>query len=1016
MKLVNLAIYRPIATTMLVLVLTMMGIFAWIQMPVDLFPPLSFPILAVLTPMEGASPTEVENFISIPLEKILTTVPYVKRIQSRSTMGYSLLTLEFEWKTNMDLAALQVRETIDLILGTLPREIKKPSVFRFNPQMLPIMELAITSKDLTLEQLSYLVVETIQPSLEAIPGIAQVQTDGRFTSQVILGINASDLASTGVSPQELLQWIQLQNQMIPAGTIEENHRQYPLRYEGNLQSIDHLRKLLIPTPKSGPRFLEELVSITYEQRPNPPLIFLNGKPSIQIALTKMSDTNTLYVTEQILKRLASLQENASFQAMPIYSQANYIEEALDNVKQNIYLGSTLAIGILFFFLRRWQSILVISLAIPFSIIVTLLSLFFLKQSINILTLGGLALGVGLMVDNSIIVYENIHRYRQLGLSSRDSAHKGTMEVAYPVLASTLTTIAVFVPLLFIKGITAQILHPLSFSIIFSLLASLLGAYLLVPMIAAHEQNKKQWLKKTESWIESWKKTYQSLLRFALKYPKLTISILVTLILASLPLYFFLGKEFLPPEKQNLARVEIRLPPGTDIEKTKEVTLNIDHQLSLFSQEIKSRHIQVGERPLLGQDQVITPHRGRITITPHSAWSSSQEVMELVDTLRMKLQAPPGVRLEVKPFNLQQEGRDQQLQLQILGNDMEQLQRIAVKINEKLEKISGISHVQSTADEEHPEYVLKADPISTSFHGLHPGLILQQILQQTKKELVTQLQIGDHWVPVIMQPKSHPSLYHLKQTDILTPQGAMQPLSNFVQSKEARVPNTIQRMHHQRQLLITIHLHEIDVGTAMKQLRQELKHFPLPPGYSISFTGEVEQMGQALSNLSMALVISILLVYMLLAAQFESLYLPFLIILAIPSTCIGVLVGLTLFDQPLGVPAFIGMLILAGLTVNSSIIMITFLEQLREEGIPLEEAVIKAGITRLRPISMTVLTTILGLFPTMMGWGDGTQLLQPMATVVIFGLLTSTLLTLFAIPTTYFLIESKKLRRKSQSSL
>jgi len=1018
MKLARLSVERPVAMSMVILFILVIGVVSLFGLTIDLFPELEFPIAAITINYAGVGPEEIESLIVAPLENIVGTVPNVEKIDSTSRLGGALLIVQFDWGTDMNFATLQLRERIDLIRKSLPSDMEQPTVLTFDPRMLPIIQIAIASATTDVTELKKIAQHRIKPYLEPLNGVAAVNVEGGIEKEILLSFNRSLLNEYDLTFQTIQQILVSENINLPAGLIQEGNLDIPIRMVGQFQDIHEIEQIKIPT-KKGILSLTDIAQIKEANSSANTLSFLNGDESVGISIQKQTDANTVKVANQVLQALEQLKADLpqDITIETIFDQSLYIKQSVRAVTVNMLIGSVLASVILYLFLRNLRSTLIIATSIPLSIITTFIFMYFTDQTLNLLTLGGLALGVGMMVDNSIVIIENIYRYRQNGATMKEAAVKGTSEVGPAVLASTLTTVIVFLPILFVDGLSAQLFTPLALSVTYSLLASLFTSLIIVPLLSSKFITiKEQDGSRFQQFFSKLQGIYLILLTWALKYPKKVIVSVVIAFLVSIGGSFLVGREFLPMQDQSVLYIDVRLPAGSNLEQSSQLSKEIDEHLTKIK-EIKNVFVKVGGAGQFQLSAGSQKNRLHYHLQLKAINERKRSDKEIAEEIRHLLKDIPDISYKVTAGDSGLGGDP--ISLDIRGPDVDVLESLSIEVIKLIEKIDGVREPTSDFTTGQKEIQVKVNRINAALYGISSLQIAQEIQEALNGKIATKLnQNGEEFdVRLIYQSSPQAAFHYLKNLEVLSPLGQRIPLGYLVDFTEEVSPHSIKRTDRIREISVSAQLLERDLGSTIKEIRQTLEaNLELPSGYSIHFGGQNEQMNDALMKLSGAILLAILLVYMVMAGQFESFFYPFIIMFSIPLTAIGIVTGLLVTFRPLGVGSMVGILILTGIVVNNAIVLIDYINILRKKGLSREEAIKQAGPIRLRPILMTTLTTIIGLIPLLLGYGEGSEIQAPMATVIVFGLSFATFITLIFIPVLYLLFDQWREKRSLQGNI
>lgn len=1016
MKLPSLAIRRPIAVLMAVCIVLVLGMFSFIDLPVDMLPELKFPMMAVFTSYDGAAPSEVEAMITRPIEETLATVPGVEKISSTSSQGSSVVMLEFSWGANMDFRALDVREKLDLIKGFLPDDAGSPLVFQFDPSMMPVMTMSVMG-DLSPEELKRIAEDIVKPRLERIEGVASVSAYGGVEREVQVEVDPAMLAAYGLNIDMLSQLIRADNLNVSAGSLLEGPDELRVRSIGEYRSLTNLKNLVLMNNRAGTVYLRDVAEVRYGFKDQAVLMRMNGEPGIAVVVYKQSDANTVKVSSLVNRALQDLRRNMpeGSGAGVLFDSAEFINDSISTVLRIGLIGAVLAVFVLYLFLRNLRSTLVIGLAIPVSIISTFVLMYFNGLTLNIITLGGLALGIGMMVDNSIVILENIFRHRQGGMRAKEAASAGSEEVSDAIIAATLTTIVVFLPVVFVKGIAAQLFKSMAWTVSFALFASLAVALTVVPVLSSrllkipknHNNNGNGNLSSRFSrFFNRLNHIYGRTLKWALGHRKLTLAIMVVSFLGSLALVPLVGTEFIPGMDTNWLSVRISLPDGSSLEQTQSVVEEIEKRLEVVP-EVEYAFATIGESGGMSMGTGGSSNRAHMDIRLVAQNKRKLNNREAEDKIRGLVRTIPGAEIRVSTSqNMSLGGTGAPVDIMIKGESLAVMEEISEVIRNIVEKVEGTREVTTSFDRGWPELLVTVDREKASAYGIQSITVATALRTALSGQVVTRYRTGGQELDVRLQIPDNlrRSIADLKSIEILTPTGARVPLGEVAEFRQGAGPISISRDDQVRSARVRAQLADRPLGQVVADISRGLDELSLPPGYAIEFGGEQEQMVDSFVSLAQALLLAILLVYMIMAAQFESLLHPFIIMFALPQTFVGVVLSLVITGRTLNVPAFIGLIMLSGIVVNNAIILVDYINKLRQRGYSYRDAILEAGPVRLRPILMTTMTTILGMFPLALGLGSGSETYAPLATVVIGGLLVSTLLTLLVVPVMYSILE------------
>ncbi len=1014
MKLTKVSIQRPVTTIMIMLIVILLGAISITRLPVDLFPNMSLPYAVVLTSYDGAGPREIETLLTRPLEGQLGTVSNLKSVSSTSSNGSSMVMLEFNEGTDMDFATLDIREKIDMIKGFLPDDVGEPMVIKIDPNMMASMEIGI-SGSYDLAQLKQITEDKIINKIERIAGVASVGISGGQEKEVQITLDSSKLKGYNITPSTIASILRAENINLPGGDIKHGNKTLTLRSIGEFNSIDEIRNLPITLPGTT-IYLRDIATVeeTFKEMKN--FSYINGNPSINLSIQKQSTANTVEVAKAVHKTLDEISKDMKdLDITVITDSAKFIESSIGNVASSAIIGGILAILILFIFLRNIRSTLIISISIPVSIISVFSLMYFGGVTLNIVSLGGLSLGVGMLVDNSIVVLENIYRFRQNGYSRKEAAEKGASEVGMAVLASTLTTIAVFLPVIFVEGIAADIFKDMALTVTFSLVASLVVALTVVPMLSSKLLKVEKSQKNTiiskitnafEKGLNNIDAQYRKLLYWCIHHRKTTAFITLVVFLATLALVPFVGMELMPKTDEGEFSVSISLPKGTIIDDTFEIVYKVEKTIKEIPEAKQVSYSVGGSNVLLGGDS--SANSARFSVYVGKVNERKRGIDEIVNSIRKKLDDISGAEISIaaasSSMGAMMSGKP--IVIQISGDDLSVLDNIANDFVKNLETIPGLIDVASSLEEGSPEAQLIVDRNKASRYGLNMITIANALQSAVGGSVATQYKIDGTEIDVRIQYDKSEINYlpDLNNITVNTSSGGHVSLDEVASIQREVGPVSISRNNQKRTVTIDADLLDIDTDSAQKLIAEKMSGYSMPDGYSYDYTGETEEMMKSFESLGLALILAIILVYMVLASQFESLIHPFTIMFSVPISLTGAMFALFITNQNLSMPAFIGLIMLAGIVVNNAIVLVDYIITLRGKGQERTEAILNAGPTRLRPILMTTLTTVLAMIPMALGLGEGTELMAPLAISVIGGLSLSTVLTLVIIPVNYSIFD------------
>ena len=1020
MSMIKFAVKRPVTMIIMVSVLLILGFFTYSKLSVDLLPEMELPVAAVMTSYSGAGPEEVESGVTELLESALTTVSNVDTIQSISAAGQSVVIMMFNWGTDMDAAAIEMKDSIGFVEGYLPDGASDPLVIKMDPTMMPIMQIGISGEDLA--QVQEIAEEVIEPRLSRIPEVASVIITGGQERQVKVEIDPVRLENYGLTLSQVAQVLQMENFNMSSGKVTQGTREYYVRNMQEFETIEDIRNVAIVTATGSNLRLGDIATITDGYKEMEQFTRVNHREAVGVHLMKQSDANTVKASEAVRKELAKIQQelNLDLDVDIVYDAAEYINQSIDSTIKMIYEGALLAVLVLFLFLRNMRSTLIIFTAIPLSIIATFILMYFYGTTLNLITMGGLALGVGRIVDDSIVVFENIYRHRSLGLPPMEAAVTGASEVSSAVIAATMTFIAVFLPMVFVEGLASIIFAPMAMTISFAILCSLFVALTVIPLMSSRILTDKSMQRITEGsgrifnatqkfggWIDSLGERYKVLIQACLNRRRRVIIIVTLLMVVSLAAIPLVGAEFMPATDSGEISVSIETDKGSTLEDTDEVIRQVENRL-LDIPEVELVFTSVGSA---GTMMMSSGSGGTNTSTLYVKLCPKNErqrgVEMVAEDMRQQLAGLAGTKVAVSVMDATSSfGSTSPVVVQISGDDLDVLREISTEVADIVRSTPGTREVTSSITDGNPEMQIRIDRARAAAYGLTPMQVASEIKSAMDGTVATRYKVNGQEVDVKVSYTSegHSDVDYLTNLTILSPQGAVVKLSQIATFELAQGPVQIIREDQVRKAEVTADLLNRDLNSVMTDIQTSIGQMNLPAGYEITFGGENEEMMESFASLAVALLLAIILVYAVMAVQYESFFNPFVIMFSIPTCIIGVVFGLLLTGRSFSITAFIGVIMLVGIAVANAIVYVDYLKRLRERGMERDEAIAEAGRVRLRPILMTAFTTILAMLPMAIGLGEGAELIAPLATVVIGGLLASTLITLVLVPVVYSIFD------------
>ncbi len=1028
MKLVEFSIKRPVTTYMMIATIILLGVVAFLRLPVDLMPEMEYPTLTVATTYEGVAPEEMETLITRPIEEAVSALAGVEKIRSSSSEGQSSVRISFTWDTNLDEAANEVRTRLDRLKPVLPEDAEPPTLWKFDTTQFPIMFLAVSSSELDALALRDLMEDQLQYRLERAPGVAAAEIRGGLRREIHVDMFLEKLRALDVSVQQVIDTLRRENLNLPVGPVEEGKYELLLRTQGEFKTVDQIRNVVITTRNGIPIYVRDLARVEDSHEEIRQIVRVDDEPGLRLSIRKQAGSNTVQVAKAVHAELDKIRRDFPHLTIwPTMDSSVFIQRSIANVRDSAISGAVLVVLVLFLFLRSLHSTLIIGITIPISIIATFALMYFYGFTLNTLSFGGLALGVGMLLDNAIVVLDNVFRFRDEGKPIREAAIQGTSEVGTAIMASTLTSVAVFVPLVFLTGFSGVMFKQLAYVVSFAQFVSLFVALTIIPLLCtkmlrsrAPDAKRHPWahavVERWEGVLEKLDVRYQQLVHWSLGHRKIVVAISAAAILASLYLGQFVGFELMPETDEGEIRVDVELPSGTRIEVSDQVARQLQQVVRENVPEAERIMTEIGGG---GGWRTSSTHMVEFRIKLVERDQRQRSAQQIAMALRPKLAIEPGmiVRTRAGGSNFMRrfsETGGDRASVQIRGHDLVTATELAKTVKGMMDTVPGLADVQISRREGLPEVLVKVDRDKASVLGMNVSQlagVLQTTVGGTRASLFREG--GDEYNILVRLVKSDRNrLENIPRIPISTPLGKTLPVGSLIEMEQTQGPVSLEREDQERVIAVSGTLAGRDLGSVMREVDSKIRTLDLPRDFTITFGGELEEQERAFRELMVSLALAIILVYMVMAAQFESLRDPLIIMFSIPLAGIGIVLALLLTNTTFNIQAFIGTILLAGIVVNNAIVLVDCINQLRrEEKMEVREAVELAGRRRLRPILMTTLTTVLGLVPLSLGLGEGGEVQAPMARVILGGLTTSTLITLVFIPVLYTIVEERTEKRK-----
>jgi len=1019
MRLPEFSVERPVAVTMLILIIVVVGAIALSNLGLDLMPDITYPVMSVVTTYEGVASEEMENIVTKPIEEVVATVKNVKKVKSFSQEGLSVVMVELEWGANLDLLAQDIRDRLDMISDFLPKDMDRPIVVKFDPSMMPIFVYGVVGER-DPRSLRQLVKDTFKDRLEQVDGVASCMVWGGREREVRVEIDRKKIEALHLSMEEVSQKLTLENLNLPAGHLNSGYREYLLRTVGEFESIDEIGDIVVALRGNVPIYLKDIATVSDAYKEERSYARTNKENSVIVIVNKESGANTVLVSNGVNKAVKELKGRLpnDIKFYNIFEQAKIIKRILKVTGSNAFQGGLLAIGILFLFLRTFQPTITIALSIPLSLVATFIPLYFLGYTLNFITMIGIALGVGMIVDNSIVVIENTFRHLSLGQDPKSSAKLGANEVGMAITASTLTTIAVFIPLLFIRGITGKLFTQMGLTISFSLLASLLVALTMVPMIASKifkagpvRGYGVSFGKRT---FGDFLERYKAFLRKVLARRKRVVFWAALAFIFTMCLIPFIGREFFPSIDNNMASFMVRMPVGTNLEETDRVVKEIE-DIVLAEEGVKTVGSFVGFSEASKQDVAFGMgssgvNEAQIYIQLEDKLKRRRIYQEIVSEIRTKLPRIEGAQYEFMDMaqSIVTGGGRQEasIELKLFGKDLAVLEELSKTVTGGMEKIEGVYDLGTTLKKGRPELQITINRSRASQLGLTVGQTASALQMAVQGKVATVLRQGGEEVDirVSLDQRTRGNIREIENIVLPSPPGALTRLNDIAEIKPTQGPIRLNRENQKRVVSLSASLGGRHLSSVLADIRNKVRKINFPEGYFVEYGGQAEKMRETFLSLFKIVILAVLLVFMVIAAEFESFRQTFIIMFTVPLALIGVILALIITGKTLSLPSGMGVVILVGIIVNNAIVMIDYINQLRRKGMEKLEAIIQGAATRLRPVLMTSSTTILGMIPMALSHAEGSEARSVVAISIIGGLFVGTILTLVVIPALYSLSE------------
>jgi len=1022
MKLADVSIERPVFATMMILALIVLGMFSYLKLNIDQFPDVDIPFVTVTTLLRGAGPEQIELDVTKKIEDAVNPVAGIDHVQSISQEGLSIVIIQFKLEIDGKVAAQEVREKISAARSTLPTEIEDPVIARFDPASLPILQLTVSGSRSEKDITTY-AKDIIKKRLENVPGVGSVNLVGGDEREIQIEVDAARLQAYNLSIQDVIQGVGAANLEVPAGNLVQGPRQLLLRTMGKYTSVDDFNKVIVASPGGRIVHLSEVATVVNGVKERTSLARVNGRQAVGLNILKQSGSNTVRVADAIREQIERVRKEmpGDLQITVARDNSTFIRDSVRDVIFDILYGGLLAVVVVYLFLANARPTIISAIALPTSIIASFIMMYALNFTLNVMSLMALSLAVGLLIDDAIVVIENIYRHMHEGATPVEAARVATSEIGLAVMATTFTVVAVFVPVAFMPGIVGRFFYQFGVTVAVAVLVSLFVAFTLTPMLSS------RWLKREDEelknegnllrralyyfnhFFELLSRKYQTAITWSLAHRKSIIGISLALFFTSFFLMRFLGSAFFPSSDQSEFTIGINASPGSSLEQTGAIASKIEQVLKRRP-EVVATLTTIGA----GNDPIT---KGNILVKLVKKNERTKGIEEIMGEVRQDLRNLPGANLSIL-ISQGPGGGAKPVIMSVRGEDLGTLEKLADQVEEIVRTTQGAADVESSLETSKPEVRISIDREKASDLGLNVGLIAMTIRSLVDGAVATQYAEGgeQYDVRVRLAKQDRTSLENIRNLTIKSTKDSRDqqkfiiPVSDVAYITQGSGPSKINRFDRQREIRIDANTSGRTLGEVLSDIRKRTNAIAVLPGYSIGVTGSGEQQSEAFGNILLSLGLAVVFVYIVLAAQFESFTYPFSIMLALPMSLIGAVIGLLIFKSSISVISLIGIIMLMGLVTKNGILLVDYANVLRDRGMERTRALVQAGATRLRPILMTTFAMIFGMMPVAFAVSEGSEFRSPMGQAVIGGLITSTLLTLFVVPVVYSIIDDFSIRK------
>ena len=1032
MTLPEISVKRPVLTIILFLAITVLGLVSYERLSIDLLPEIEIPMISVLTSYPGASAQDIEINLSKKIETGLSSVSNLKKITSTSIDNISAVTLEFEYGSNLDEAANDIRNALELVKKNLPDDAEAPIIFKFSTDMMPIVMLGISANESYIG-LNKIIEDKIANQLKRLPGVGTVQTIGGPVRQISIDIDPNKLQAFNLTASGIGNVLAGENLNMPAGSIKMGRIEYNVRTVGEFVSAKEMEKVVVGQQAGRIVYLKDVATVrdTLEENTRD-VRLMGGKRGLMLMIQKQSGANTVDVAKEILAKLKNIKKElpSDVSVEKIMDGSESIVDSISNLSETIIYAFIFVLIVVMVFLRRWRAALIVLLTIPVSLIGAFTYLYFSGNTINVISLSSLAIAIGMVVDDAIVILENVTRHVERGARPREAAIFGSSEVGLAVMASTMTIVAVFFPLVFITGLSGILFSQLGFMVTITILISLLAALTIVPMLSARllkprkdeKPIKNKILKSIDDSLgkalDSIDNFYQKVLIWVLDHKKITIITSFLIFVGSLALIPIVGTEFMPKSDAASLTITMELQSGTRLEETSALVAKVEDIIKRDFPEVIYFSGRAGTSTKGFSSIIIGQSEGSniasIMIRTSKRDERERSIFDMADSFREKLSHIPGIKsLSISTSTGAAMLGGAPIAVDVIGADLEETGKIANQIKEFMYNLKGTRDVKLNVTDPKPELQVTFNREKLALNGLNTAMVASTLRNNIYGLTASKYrELGDEYdIFLRYPPNERTSINQIENLPIMTPMGAIVKLKDLGSVAEKYSPSEVKRKNQERVITVVSDIEGRPLGDVTADIKNYVNKMNLPSTVTIEYGGQIEQQGDSFKDLGLLLLLSILLVYMVMAAQFESFLDPFIVLFSIPFAFTGVILALLVTGFPINIMSLIGTVMLVGIVTRNAIVLVDFTNITRARNVPLHEAIVYSGRHRLRPVLMTSLATLLGTLPLAMSKGQGSEMWQPLGIATVGGLFFSSIITLVLVPVLYSVFETRIKQKK-----